>query len=232
MKQPHTNIIRGVTPQEVAESEIDPYSERIARCLQAGPQTWEELVKLAPAQLKRSSERSKASFMYDCIADAIEREFEGEGPDVSVTRVYGSIRLNIKDILIAKFNRLNARGRPSRNNTYIQRAFFSQLNAPMAPTAAENVQQLRREEQQVLPGITLPTKIIIGWQLDKLKREITNILVSCPFGKENLWSFSIGGADEVEVIREFAHNAASQAAVARATVVPKKRLQTTKEQTS
>lgn len=199
-------------PEADAKRNLEPYSERIAKCLQIGPQIWEELVNLAPAQCKMVSQRSISSLEYDWVADAIEREFENDGPDVQVIRQYRSLRLNIKDVLIAKFNKLDGRGRPHWNKTRVQTAFRLQQS-----------DGAQREAQALLPGFPNPTKVIIGWQLDKLQREITAILVSCPLGNEVVWEFTISGPSEVEVMPQFTTAVGPSETHTRARAVPKTR---------
>lgn len=204
MTKAHTNLTRVVMPEDEARSELEPYIQRIAKCLHTGPQTWEELVNLAPAKCKDASERSIASLEYDWIATAIEREFEHSAPDVYVLRKYTSIRLNIRNLLLAKVNKVNARGRIAINRTATQRAFYWQ-----------------REEQTAFPGMEHPTRIIIGWKLDKLQREITDILVRCPFGPETMWEFYIAQHNTVDLTPFRTVSAATD--TPRARVVPKVR---------
>jgi hypothetical protein len=193
MKMPLYPI--SISSSDEAREIVAPYANRLVRCIQTGPQKWATVLGASPAEMREMDKRTVASMLYTWVTNEIEREFANDSPNVVTVRQYTSLRLNIKDLIIGKFNKCDCEGYTRRNRTAASNAFYGQRKY------AEQLSFLDGQIRQLgLPGVNQPTLVTVGWHLDPTETKIENILVGCPLGKDLLWKFSILSPTEVEVV--------------------------------
>ena len=143
---------------------LTPYLESIQECIEAA---WSCYRSKAYERFRPIfSDRTRANIVYDLIIDEAHRRFD-DVRGVEFHEQNGLIVLGVGKEILLKFKKLDSRG---LSRTY--------------PTQ----QSLRFDMQDVLPGFPAQrTNLIVGYQLDDLKTEITEILVTCPYGATMLW---------------------------------------------
>ena len=161
--------------EEEAKQILEPHLSTLSNCLKIAWQQWESFDQKAPELRFPLAPRTRACFIYDHICHEIKHQFEGKS-GVTIDDKPGFLLLNIENLLLIRFKKLNT---ASQGNNI--------------PTIQQNIYNLQLE----LPGIpNSAARITIGYLLDKVQTAIKDIRVTFPVGrrgKKVLWSFSILG---------------------------------------
>ncbi len=157
---------------EEARELLAPYTDRIASCIQAGWERWEELGKESPKSQLPLRPSTRASFVYDHIVDAARQEFVDDHPEVVLADVHGFLTLTIKDRVVLRFKKYRSDS--------------------LRTSGIRNAQQQRFELQMQLPGMPpQATKLVAGYLLDELQTSISLMAVTCVDGPSLEWALDI-----------------------------------------
>lgn len=106
------------------------------------------------------SDRTAANVVYDHVLAGFRREFLEEA-GFTFLRVRGLIVLNIRDVIVARFKKVNEDG--------VHRNF-------------QTTQQQDFDRQVVIPGLPLAaTRIVLGYQPDAAMSIVERVTVRAPF---------------------------------------------------
>ena len=161
---------------EEAEVILEPYVERLALCVQAGWEAWEELGRVAPRSRIPLRPHTRASFVYDHIVQKARDDFAEDHPRVRVTEKNQLLTLTFEDRLIVRFKKFKDDGnfRTSGIPTMQQQLFAYQLPLPGMPHEA--------------------TKLVTGYVLDELQASIDTVAIACSDGPRLEWFLDITDA--------------------------------------
>lgn len=162
-----------VITEQRAKAILEPHLDAIRDCIQAAWQRWE---KLDPAAQFPLSTRSRATCIYDYICHEVRHRFAGTS-DVTIQTSHGVLLLNFAGIVLIRFKKLDDSRRGSNIPTRHQRLLSMQLELPELPPEA--------------------TRLVAGYQLDKLQSSLSDILITCPRGRTVEWFFSVHDTQQV-----------------------------------
>lgn len=156
-----------LTRDEGAEL-LGPIAADLHACLNSAWQRW-----LRHPDAATASRRTRASTVYDYIAEAVELRFAGRD-GISLTWRYGSLVMTVHGVALIKFKKFRGRRlRTSGISTNERQAFLAQTG--------------------VLDGMVV-THLVVGYLLDKLEQETAAIAAAAPLGQGNLWTLDLGEA--------------------------------------
>lgn len=151
---------------------LNPYTGRIASCIQAGWDRWGDLGKESPKSQLPLRASTRACFVYDHIVDAARQEFADDYPDVVIADNRGFLTITIKDRIVLRFKKF-------RNNS-------------LRTSGIRTAQQQRFELQMQLPGMPpQATKVVAGYLLDEFQTSISFMAVTCIDGRSLEWALDI-----------------------------------------
>jgi hypothetical protein len=170
--------------EEEAQKILEPYLLTLTNCMKVAWQQWERLNEFDNSRIRYPlTARTRACFIYDHICHEIKHQFEGVS-GVSIDDSRGFLLLNIQNLLLMRFKKLNRFNQASNIATYQQETYSLQMELPDIPDSA--------------------ARITVGYLLDKIHQaELRDLRVVFPVGsrgKNILWSFSILGT-KVEAIQ-------------------------------
>ncbi|MDP9438009.1 MAG: hypothetical protein M3P49_04600 [Actinomycetota bacterium] len=165
---------------EDAERILEPYVERLALCVQAGWEAWEELGRMAPRSRVPLRPHTRASFVYDHAVQRAREEFADDHPRVRIMEKNQLLTLTFEDRLVVRFKKFRdgVNFRTSGITTMQQQLYAYQLPLPGMPHEA--------------------TKLVTGYVLDELQASIETVAIACSDGSRLEWFLDItdaGGAD-------------------------------------
>ena len=117
------------------------------------------------------SDRTAANVIYDHVLAGFQREFMGEA-GFTFLGLRGLMVLNIRDVIVARFKKVNEDGIHRNLQTKQQKDFDRQADIPGLPPAA--------------------TRIVLGYQPDAAMSLVERVTVRDPF---NGWAAQIVEAD-------------------------------------
>lgn len=153
--------------EDDARQRLASYREIIAKCVKAGWQRWKDL---SPSDRYPLSSRSRATVVYDFICHEIRHAFS-EVPGVNIMKIHGMLVLNFNGEIILRFKKLDSAYRTGNIRTRHQESYSLQLQLPHLPPQA--------------------TRLVAGYQLDRLQVDLKDIQVTHPIGRNVMWHFSI-----------------------------------------
>jgi hypothetical protein len=158
-----------IASQDEAQRHLSPYFADITAVIRAGWRGWVDLPSENSVDL---GPRTRASVVHDNMTRECRARFEGrEGVVVSEKRKF--IEVNIDNVFILRFKKLNGRKLRSAGVTTRQRRDFL-------------------FQQLTLPGLPNPTVVIAGYRLDSLGQVIDGIFITCPHGiRHNAWTIEL-----------------------------------------
>lgn len=161
---------------EEAKRILDPYVGRLALCMRAGWEAWEELGRQSPKTRLPLRPHTRASIVYDHIVEKARDEF-GDDPHVVITEKNQLITLTIEDKLVVRFKKFKDGNyfRTSGIATMQQQLFAYQLPLPGMPHEA--------------------TKLVTGYVLDELQASMETVAIACSDGSTLEWSLDITDAE-------------------------------------
>jgi hypothetical protein len=162
-----------VLSAEDAKTLLKPYLDLTRDCITGGWQAWKKFSEVAPDLVAPLSKRSRASFVYDHIAFAVQSKFDGLNA-VSVRDKGGFLTLEIEGDeanALLRFKKLDGKMRGRNYQTRQQVLFTLQLTLPGWPADA--------------------TRLVAGYQLDTPEVDIDQLLITCPIGRKVEWYFGI-----------------------------------------
>lgn len=161
--------------EDEARKILEPYLTTLVNCIKAPWQKWERLNEIAPDLRFPLTARTRACFIYDHICYEIKHQFAGIS-HATIDDHRGFLLLNIENLLLVRFKKLNSSYQSSNITTDQQNRYNCQLELPGIPNAA--------------------ARVTAGYLLDKIQAQIRDIRVTFPVGSNGrnvLWSFSILG---------------------------------------
>lgn len=169
--------------EEKTRQILEPYLPILTSCLKVPWQQWERLKEEKTYDLWFPlTPRTRACFLYDHICHQIRHQFEGIC-GVTITEEHGFLLLNVQNLLLIRFKKLNSFGQASNVHTQQQKDYNLQLELPGIPNSA--------------------ARITAGYLLDKLQNDVEDIRVVLPIGaraRQVIWSYSILG-NRIEAIQ-------------------------------
>ena len=163
----NTNPPRRLLTLEEAEELINPFNERLAKCIQHGWDAWRSEYQHKHHIL---GPRARATIVFDEIVAYAEHEFTGV-QGVKFVRKSNTFFLYIGDDITLRFKKIKRTGRCSNIETRQQMLFNAQVKLPF------------------MPG----TLVHAGYALDELQRQIASKLVVCQFQNQVLWTIQLTG---------------------------------------
>jgi hypothetical protein len=161
--------------EDEAKRILEPHLSTLTNCIKTAWQQWEGFDQEAPDLRFPLAPRTRACFIYDHICHEIKHQFEGKS-GVTIDDKLGFLFLNIENLLLMRFKKLNTASQASNIPTIQQDIYNLQLELPGIPNSA--------------------ARISAGYLLDKIQATIKDIRVAFPVGRRGrkvLWSFSILG---------------------------------------
>lgn len=153
---------------------LEPHLERLHRCMLAAFARYHET---PPYIIAEHDERAATASVHSHIIHEITREF-ADVPGVNIIDVQGLKVLNVEDMVVTRFKKVDEEGRHRNHRSRQQERFDRQLPLPELPPAA--------------------TRLTAGYEPDPAFYEIVRISVGCPhgFNVKPLWLAQINMIDE------------------------------------
>lgn len=146
-----------------AEQILGPFLSRFRDCIVQAFQKYRTDYKTVSIV---HTQRSRASLIHDHMI-AFAREFLGGDPQIQIFAKRGLSLVNVKDNLLIRFKKLDAK-RHSRDNATQQNFLFT--------------------AQLDLPGISSElTHLQAGYVLNELQTGLEGVYITCPNGKHLEW---------------------------------------------
>ena len=184
---------------ERAQSDLEPYVERLIRCLRAG------ITKFQAdhgGMLYKIQLGTQAGLVRDYIVEEIKQEFDGE-PGVSHRTFRNLFLLNIQNRYFLRFKKLDRRLRTRNVPTQLSLDFL--LQQPLS-----------------LPGMPDPaTHLNVGYQ-PGLTISTSTLWITCPDGNTLEWKWEITEATEPIQFPGVSHDASTRTRV-RPRVIPERK---------
>ena len=168
--------------EEEAKKILESHLPILTNCIKVAWQQWERLDEKAPDLRFPLAARTRACFIYDHICYEVKHQFEGVS-GVSINDKPEFVLLNIENLILIRFKKLNSASQGSNIATIQQDNYNLQLELPGIPNSA--------------------ARITAGYLLDKIQATIKDIRIAFPVdrrGKRVLWSFSLLGT-KIEVVQ-------------------------------
>ncbi|HYT43547.1 MAG TPA: hypothetical protein VEP90_14510, partial [Methylomirabilota bacterium] len=147
--------------EEATREILKPHLSTLTNCITTPWQQWERFGEIAPDLRFPLIARTRACFIYDHICHEIKHQFEGIS-GVSVDDRRGFLLLNIENLLLMRFKKLNKSFQASNIATYQQENYSLQLELPGIPDSA--------------------ARITAGYLLDKIQAGMKDIRIVFPIG--------------------------------------------------
>jgi hypothetical protein len=162
---------RHILSREEAQEIIQPYKEKLDKCIQAG---WDAWTNDYQGKHHILDARARAAIVFAEIRWRVQQEFSGlDG--VIFKAHHNSFMLYIGESISIRFKKLRKNGRCSAIDTRQQMLFKAQA-------------QLR------LPTMLHGTLVNAGYVLDDLQQGISRKLAVCQFKNQVLWQLTLEGA--------------------------------------
>lgn len=155
--------------EEKARQILRPYNDRLLWAVSEGVSDFLRF-KLSPDLTVGITPRTEASYANDKIIGRVREVFEGDFT-VSVGKLYGLPMLNIRGKVVIRFKKLDRNCRSSNFDTTQQRLI---------------------RNGQPLPGLEDESRLIVGYRLDSLGIALSDVLVTCPKGRDVAWYYTLG----------------------------------------
>lgn len=152
--------------QEQASNVLGPHAPLLNDCVQRAWARW-----LRNPDSATASKRTRATTVYDYIAQEVEAEFT-RAAGITLAWKHGSLHMTVCDTAIIKFKKF--RGRRLRTSG-----------------VATNARNMFLRQAGVLDGMVV-THLVVGYLLDDIEQSTERIAVTCPLGKGNLWVLDLG----------------------------------------
>ena len=167
--------------EEEARQHLAPYIKRLCTAVTNSVNDYFTGPDYAKVRHKLSA-RSAASICHDEIKAAIIREFEGVA-GVFFKNKRGLFLVIIEGTVVLRFKKFNKDQRASGIETQQMMAF--------------NYQETQQLE---LPDMPPNGLLHVGYRVNKLQTGIEGVYITCRYGNDNLWGWSITpqGLDQVE----------------------------------
>ncbi|MEV4863284.1 hypothetical protein [Streptomyces ossamyceticus] len=152
-------------PAHEAAQVLSPHLDDIGSCLKQGWQRWRDLIDGNAELGLILSNRSRASFVYDCIRYEATQAFHAkEGVHLSEKR--GVMLLTFGDKIVLRFKKFRDAG----------------MRTSGIPT-----QQSRDFAAQVLPGMEELTHLVAGYLPDEAGIGLHLAAITCSLDDDHLW---------------------------------------------
>lgn len=150
---------------------LEPHIPAFNKCWKRAWAKWQQIRQAAPdgsigAALQG---RAQASALYDLMVWELEHHFK-DVSGVTTSKKGGFLTLNFYDVLLLRFKKVDQQPRSHNIMTRQQKLFRLQL---------------------VLPGFPDVMRAVLGYQLDKLRINLQNLVVVCHTGDELEWSLPV-----------------------------------------
>jgi hypothetical protein len=151
------------TDQNRCMAALAPVLEHVHDCWHRAMETYQGY---SPLVLAQHSDRAAASCVHDHMWMELQQALS-EVRGAALLTVRGLQVLNVGDLVVARFKKVDARGHSVTHPSQQQEDFDRQLAIPDLPEAA--------------------TRLTIGYQPDAAFSAIERVLVVCQMGKTILW---------------------------------------------
>lgn len=152
--------------QEQAANVLGPHAPFLNACVQRAWARW-----LKNPDIAAASKRTRATTVYDYIAQEVEAAFTGTA-GITLVWKHASLHMTVRDTAVIKFKKF--RGRRLRTSGI-----------------ATNARNVFLRQAGVLDGMVV-THLVVGYLLDDIEQSTERIAVTCPLGKGNLWALDLG----------------------------------------
>jgi hypothetical protein len=154
--------------QEACMGILEPHFDDIYGCFTAGMAMYQR----SPSKVKAEhDDRAAAASMHSHVIAEAQRRFD-EKPGVTLLSVRNLMVLNVNDLIVGRWKKVNDGGRSRSNMSSKQaRDFDRQLELPGVPAAA--------------------TRLTLGYEPDPAFSRIERVIVSCPLGPTIVWASQI-----------------------------------------
>jgi hypothetical protein len=161
-----------IMPQDEAQELLEPHLPRLKEIFVTA---WTKFGQI-PTELSYSiTPRSRACIVSDYICHEVRHKFDNV-VGVSITDYPDFLVLNFYNLLLMRFKMLDECLRTSNVLTYRQKTYNDQ------------------DKQLELPSMPpLATRVVAGYQLDRVQANIKDALITCPHKNSIVWSFSFFG---------------------------------------
>ncbi len=153
--------------QQVMEF-LEPWLDRVPGPFHEAMQLYN---KVYPSSVRAEHDDSLAAHIVHChLVHGWEREFS-DTPGFHVLEYHGLKVVNIKDILVGRFKKVDEEGHHRNHDSKQQRDFDGQLSLPDLPPSA--------------------LRVTFGYEPDPAFSECTRVMVVRPQGRSILWASQI-----------------------------------------
>lgn len=164
---------RDIIGKPEANAILQPHYQRLIGCVEAGRDHYRRFEMELLGPLKR---RTKAGILNDAVVADAKRRFDGS-KNVSIDDEHDGCFLVFDNRLALRFKLLDKHD------------------------ATRNVRTTRQKcvsfhRRQTLPGFESLDFVTLGYRLDDLFYEVTEMKIVCWFGDRKLWRIGLGAADE------------------------------------
>src|SRR6266550_8191741 len=125
-------------PEEEAKQILEPHLLTLSNCFKIAWQQWKRFDQKAPELRFPLAPRTRACFIYDHICHEIKHQFEGKS-GVTIDDKPGFLLLNIENLLLIRFKKLNTASQASNIPTIQQNIYNLQLELPGIPNSAARI---------------------------------------------------------------------------------------------
>lgn len=160
----------GVLSLDEADSLLQPYLPMVVKCIETPIREWKALCEREPLFALSLDSRARANVINSHVVKAVEKKFS-KVKGVHLTRDHGFLVLIIKDKIVVRFKKLDAKLRSSNIMTNQQQKLYYQRDIPGLP-----------------PGATV---VIAGYRLDATGMLLSDVHVVCPIGRRNKWAIPV-----------------------------------------
>lgn len=167
-----------VLSAEEARRVLGRHLDTLRICIETA---WKRYMALPPEARVDMTPRSRASNVYDFMVGEAKRRFFDD-PGVLLQESRGFLLMNFSDKILLRFKKFNKSLLPQNIPTY-QTSLF-----------------MNRGQQGILIECPTATKLIAGYQLDKLQSDIQMMAVVCPDGNACDFYFRLENSSTAEVV--------------------------------
>jgi hypothetical protein len=164
-----------VVTAEDAWAVLEPHIPGFVDCWRGTWDKWLRIGESVPDGQVAIRARAQSNVLYDLMVYELKHRF-ADVPEVTVSEKGGFLTLNFSDVILLRFKKLDQYMRSHHIMTRQQKLFSLQLVLPGFPDA--------------------PTRVTLGYQLDKLRMNLRDFLITCYSGDRLEWYRSLMGYPE------------------------------------